>query len=460
MSVREYIGARYVPVFAEPAEWTNERTYEPLTIVLHEGNSYTSRQYVPAGIDIANETFWAETGNYNAQVEAYRQEVLRYEDAINQNKEQIAQLQIYTRKIGHKFEGSNVVWVGDSWSVDDRGTPNLPTRFCNYAHANLVANVSRSGSGWVGQSIAGAGTFISRFTEWVNSYSGNLEEIDYVITFGSINDGSQEVNGAYSNFRNYVKSKLPNATWIAIPTFGTFYQNIFSYSNHTLGTYPVWCANISKGYAAASTYADIAIPGTQYILCNAGNTAQQDELHPNANGIEFIAKFLISYLVYGIWNVPPLHINNIDNVLTWWYLGNAKTQITNYAISCNIPAPNQLVLNGNFGLESKDHLKTNNVNATFLFGLPFTFFQNILGNASWSLGTAYMLDSNGKEVMQGKVAPYGQGYSYTASRDWEEGITSNTLQSNGWLQISPKFNFTLPEDLKGNLYFNINSTFV
>lgn len=72
--VRQYIGARYVPLFADPAEWDNTKTYEPLTIVLHEGNSYTSRQYVPTGVDITNTDYWALTGNYNAQVEAYRKE--------------------------------------------------------------------------------------------------------------------------------------------------------------------------------------------------------------------------------------------------------------------------------------------------------------------------------------------------------------------------------------------------
>lgn len=74
----QYIGSRYVPKFAEPTEWNNTRTYEPLTIVTHNGNSYTSRQFVPRGIDILNDNFWAETGNYNTQVEQYRNEVLSY----------------------------------------------------------------------------------------------------------------------------------------------------------------------------------------------------------------------------------------------------------------------------------------------------------------------------------------------------------------------------------------------
>ena len=72
MAVTEYIGSRYVPVFADPSEWNSTRTYEPLTIVQHDGNSFTSKQFVPIGTEITNEIFWVETGNYNAQLESYR----------------------------------------------------------------------------------------------------------------------------------------------------------------------------------------------------------------------------------------------------------------------------------------------------------------------------------------------------------------------------------------------------
>ena len=74
----QYIGARYVPLFGrkgeDTVEWDNQAPYEPLTVVLYKGDSYTSRQYVPTGIDITDETYWAPTGNYNAQVELYRKE--------------------------------------------------------------------------------------------------------------------------------------------------------------------------------------------------------------------------------------------------------------------------------------------------------------------------------------------------------------------------------------------------
>lgn len=78
-----YTGARYVPLFADPAQWDNTKAYEPLTIVLNEGNSYTSKTFVPVGVDISNEMYWALTGNYNAQVEAYRQEVKEVQENFN-----------------------------------------------------------------------------------------------------------------------------------------------------------------------------------------------------------------------------------------------------------------------------------------------------------------------------------------------------------------------------------------
>lgn len=91
MTIRQYIGARYVPIFGrkdeESIEWDPTGTYEPLTIVLHQGNSYTSRQFVPVGVDITNEEYWALTGNYNAQVEAYRQQVQRLSDTFESVEE-------------------------------------------------------------------------------------------------------------------------------------------------------------------------------------------------------------------------------------------------------------------------------------------------------------------------------------------------------------------------------------
>lgn len=97
---RQYIGARYVPIFGRKDEdtiiWDNSAPYEPLTIVLYQGNSYTSRTYVPEGVEITNTYFWANTGNYNAQVESYRREtaqmVAQFDELSDDVAEQIAEL--------------------------------------------------------------------------------------------------------------------------------------------------------------------------------------------------------------------------------------------------------------------------------------------------------------------------------------------------------------------------------
>jgi hypothetical protein len=67
-----YIGARYVPIFADPVEWDNEREYEPLTIVVHNGDCYTSKCYVPKGAQLppypeGQTKYWVKTSDYNYQ---------------------------------------------------------------------------------------------------------------------------------------------------------------------------------------------------------------------------------------------------------------------------------------------------------------------------------------------------------------------------------------------------------
>ena len=82
-----YVGHRYVPKLM--GEWDNTKSYESLSIVQYQGNSFTSRQVVPIGVDINNDEFWVSTGNYNAQVENYRQEVQAFNERINENKNNI-----------------------------------------------------------------------------------------------------------------------------------------------------------------------------------------------------------------------------------------------------------------------------------------------------------------------------------------------------------------------------------
>lgn len=69
----QYIGMRYVPIV--DGAWVDTKSYEPLTVVTYNGNSYISKTYAPAGTLPTNETYWILSANYNAQVEQYRAEV-------------------------------------------------------------------------------------------------------------------------------------------------------------------------------------------------------------------------------------------------------------------------------------------------------------------------------------------------------------------------------------------------
>lgn len=72
---RQYIGARYVPKFADPIEWDNLRSYEAMEIVTYLGTSYTSKKPVPVGVELNNSEYWVVTGNYNAQFEDLKKTV-------------------------------------------------------------------------------------------------------------------------------------------------------------------------------------------------------------------------------------------------------------------------------------------------------------------------------------------------------------------------------------------------
>ena len=87
MSVRQYIGARYVTKIYEntldpsSAEWQAGVTYEPLTLVTYLNGSYLSKKTVPGAVGdpASNPAYWAQTGFYNGQISSLQAQI----DEIN-----------------------------------------------------------------------------------------------------------------------------------------------------------------------------------------------------------------------------------------------------------------------------------------------------------------------------------------------------------------------------------------
>lgn len=114
-----YVGHRYVPKIY--GEWNKEETYEGLSIVTFQGSSYTSKKRVPVGVDILNTEYWTVTGNYNAQVEQYRQDVRDLESRVNS---ELGQMNESISEIEEKKLDTisfNVFKMKIERSIDERG---------------------------------------------------------------------------------------------------------------------------------------------------------------------------------------------------------------------------------------------------------------------------------------------------------------------------------------------------
>ena len=126
MANRQYVGARYVPKFADPVEWNSALSYEGLTIVTHLGNSFTSKKPVPGGVDIGNTEYWVNTGNFNAQLESVSNTVT----SLSEEVARIANRAIYANNPGNGLAPI----VADGVTDDTTAL----TKIIEYAEANFL----------------------------------------------------------------------------------------------------------------------------------------------------------------------------------------------------------------------------------------------------------------------------------------------------------------------------------
>lgn len=188
---RQYVGARYVPKVM--GVWNKALQYEALSIVTYAGNSFTSKIPVPANIDISNETYWVNTGNYNAQVEAYRTETMQLKTDLNN--------ETANRKNADK---DNILWIGDSYSVNYNH--KLPNGVRDMLNAKNWYEYSKGGAGFAGK-WAGA-SFNDLIEQAKNEMSDSQKEmIKYVYIVGGANDSSF----GWSSLKPSVISTVKNA---------------------------------------------------------------------------------------------------------------------------------------------------------------------------------------------------------------------------------------------------------
>lgn len=325
--VRQYVGARYVPVFADPLEWSDTIGYEPLTVVLHEGNSYTSRQSVPVGIDIGNTTYWAETGNYNAQIEAYRREVLAYDGRITANANAIAaETQARESEVAEAMadiaaetqaringdnalalridslakqtpvqneNGRNAVFIGDSFMAPTVSYPQKLAYFTAQLMGWTMYNYAYGGSGWVDEAGASM-NFYHQIQKAAQQISIPVADVDYIVIGGGFNDWNDPTpltyNQLYSAALQTIKearAQFPNAQIIAIPMM---FRN-YGVDTHMHDLYSAIVAGISASGVAVKVIKDAYM--WQLGFKNV------DGVHPTVELYKIMAQYVASKVMGG-----------------------------------------------------------------------------------------------------------------------------------------------------------------
>lgn len=378
--VREYIGARYVPVFANPPEWNDTRGYEPLTIVLHEGNSFTSTQYVPTGVDIKNTKYWLQTGNWNAQIEAYRKEVLRFDGRITQNADgikanmtaiadeatarasadtalqQLIKSEETERKAAdtelHQnlsaviasvkqqnilslYKGKNCVWVGDSFTTGvgaDPKTKRVSTVFCNDMGMTEF-NYGVGATGW----IWGTTSNTPYITQVQNAHDSMTQEqrenTAMVVLPGTSTDvshgsTSKQIGAAATLCAKKASELFPNAVIYVIPMIWD--KALFTYTAYD--TTVEICDQINK-----AAIPRVKMDEDSYTwLLGRYEFYGSDNVHPNNAGYAVWAAKMISSIL-GSANTAG-YINSFTSSFGKWdkktyYLKNGFVFLPGYKIT-------------------------------------------------------------------------------------------------------------------------------
>lgn len=325
MGVREYIGARYVPIFADPIEWDDTRSYEPLTIVIYQGNSYTSTQNVPTGIDITNEQYWVNTGNYNAQVEAYRQEVnnavSNFNDTIdglgtaaNKNFTQTVApgstdlitsggVSSWGNALANEISVKKILVVGDSFT-DLTNTNKVWAEFIDDKPQYNVINYAKGGAGFVVSTPndSSSKTFIQQLNQAV---SDGVTDVDIIIAYGGYNDYignvglNMEVPATYA-FVNRAKEVYPKARIIIAFGNAPYMGQEFVNSSKPLGwggvsvSYDIYCDAVRKDLLE-----NVICESPRFVefwFANNATNYAEDQIHPTQKTQLGIADLMLSIL--------------------------------------------------------------------------------------------------------------------------------------------------------------------
>ena len=296
MSTRQYIGARYVPMFFEnsatgDSTWAANTSYEPLTVVTWNGNSYTSKKNVPASVGnpSANSEYWASTGLYNAQVEVIREELEETKDDLNSLETQVtsdittinSNITTLDNKIDTIADG-DVLFIGDSYISSYN--QNWATYLAPYLGKTIGTNAFISARSGCGFSYTVDGV---NFATLVNSAAvDDVNNIKTIIFGGGANDiYNDAIEGIVTGIHNAVvnaRTRFPNAK-IYVTNNNAWINSGFDSARYIAlnNYYQRGCIENDATFLGASA---------NRLKINYANLLLADQKHPSTLGMEVMAK--------------------------------------------------------------------------------------------------------------------------------------------------------------------------
>lgn len=466
----QYIGSRYVPIFGRigetSIEWDNKTPYEPLTIVLNQGNSYTSRQYVPSGIDITDTAYWANTGNYNAQIEQYRTEAKQgvtannllnhmgitdyttageHINAIEDNHNHtqantdilttlgitnVSDANRYIASHGGIYTNADAVFFGDS--ITAGWQPNGVTITTTYAQllTNQLnwnsKNYAVAGTGW---NVANAKNITNQIDTALADTTLTPNNVRNVIIAAGANDGSsQNLETVVPDTIKKALVSFPNAhVWIINFPFGS------SPLYWPTGQRDAFLINFRKGFSTLPPTPRLSlIDGIWQVLISQDALVAPDGVHPLDAGHQKIAQTVIQKM-YG----HDLQINLSEGLTltTGATVGAGQSEFTCRVIN------GMVNLSGTIHLSYVESLDTKKDNTNERFGLLAKlpkYCRQYPGKRRNLITT----------IQRNNVLPTNKYYTYI--------VTPSETDTRPQLNLADHITFNKDEDVK--LFFD-NITF-
>lgn len=254
--------------------WDGTKTYGAYTIVSDNAlNSYISRVAVPAGVQITDERYWVQIGNYNAQIS------VEIERAIDEIEER-------SRK-------RSVIFISDSYgnrtNADGKRIFTIISEYLsldNYYFANI------GGAAFAHRTVGYS------YIELLQSLENTVENknaITDIVVIGGANDTGypyQDTLNAISTFVSYARQTYANAK-ITLAHVGLTLDNSSMY-NRRMRSIKAWQDAVQ--YGVGYMY------NSEYVLCDT-RLVTDDMCHPNADGVNAIAEQVARGMVSGSCNV-------------------------------------------------------------------------------------------------------------------------------------------------------------